>query len=367
MDQRLTLLSSNVVNYSLDVKKGDIVLITINSTKARELVKNLIKDIHLKGGISYTKIIDDDINAFAMSLIEKDGIKLYADYKDFEVDHYDCFINIRYSQNDFINKNLKSKVRKDFGEATKEADDIRINKRRWVLLNYPSILDAHKAKMTNHEFYNHALDVMTFDYKKMCEDIQPLKKLLESTNKVHLVTPTTDLTLSIKDIPKIPCCGEYNLPDGEIYTAPVKDSVNGYITFNTPCPYQGYIYNNVKLTFKDGKIIDATCNEDSTRLNEIFDIDEGSRYVGEFAIGLNPLIKDPIGDILYDEKIIGSIHLTPGRCYENASNGNDSSIHWDMVMIETSKYGGGKMYFDDVLVRENGLWVIKELLHLNYN
>ena len=188
---------------------------------------------------------------------------------------------------------------------------------------------------------------------------------MEKTDRVRIVAPNTDITFSIKGIPAIPCCGEYNIPDGEIFTAPVKDSVNGTITFNTPCPYQGNIYTNVSLTLKDGKIVQAMCNEDNQSLNHIFDSDEGARYIGEFAIGLNPKILHPMGDILFDEKIIGSIHFTPGRAYREAFNGNISSIHWDMVLIEREEYGGGELYFDDVLIRKNGKFMLPELEPLN--
>jgi aminopeptidase len=166
-------------------------------------------------------------------------------------------------------------------------------------------------------------------------------------------------------MPIIPCTGECNIPDGEIFTAPIKNSVNGKITYNTPSPYHGNIYNHVSLEFKDGKIVNATCDEGDDKINEIFDTDEGSRYIGEFAIGLNPKILKPVGDILFDEKIIGSIHFTPGMAYKEAYNGNDSDIHWDLVLIEREEYGGGKLYFDDKLVRENGKFVLDELKHLN--
>ncbi|MFL6517451.1 MAG: aminopeptidase, partial [Bacillus sp. (in: firmicutes)] len=155
-----------------------------------------------------------------------------------------------------------------------------------------------------------------------------------------------------------------NIPDGEVYTAPVRDSVNGVVTYNTPSPYQGFTFENVKLTFRDGKIVEAESN-DSSRINKIFDTDEGARYVGEFAIGVNPFILNPMQDILFDEKIAGSFHFTPGQCYDDAFNGNHSNIHWDMVNIQRPEYGGGEMYFDDVLIRKDGLFVIPELEVLN--
>ena len=221
--------------------------------------------------------------------------------------------------------------------------------------------------MTSREFSQYALDVMTVDYRKMSDLIRPLKKLMDKTDKVRIVSPGTDLTFSIKGMGSIPCVGEMNIPDGELYSAPVKNSVNGIITYNTPSPYQGRVYNNVSLEFKDGKIINATCSEDNAKLNEIFNTDEGARYIGEFSLGFNPKILYPMGDILYDEKILGSLHFTPGQAYKDCYNGNDSGIHWDMVLIQRKDYGGGEIYFDDVLIRKDGMFVLEELKPLNFD
>ena len=365
--EKLKKLSNTIINYSLDIKKNDKVLITVESLEPKELVKQLIKDIISNEGIPFVKIIDKEINSLLLTNTNDERIKTLSKIEEFEVDNYDAFISIRYSTNEYESHNVLSETRRKIGNAIGKIHDIRINKRKWVLLNYPSKLDAYLSKMTYDEFKEFSFDVMTFDYEKMYEDIKPLKELMEKTNKVRIKSPNTDITFSIKNIPVIPCCGKYNIPDGEIYTAPIKDSVNGIITYNTPSPYNGNIYNNVSLEFKDGKIINATCDNDNNSLNEIFDTDEGSRYIGEFAIGINPMILKPMGDILYDEKIIGSIHFTPGRCYEDADNGNKSSIHWDMVLIQREEYGGGELYFDDVLIRKDGIFVIDELKHLNYH
>lgn len=366
MDERLKKLSETIVTYSLKVKKNEKVLITCTS-ECKPLVKELIKDIVKVGGVPSLEVIDNEMNALLMELTSDERIDLLTKQEKFKVDEFDCFIKIRYVENEYNEKNVLPSIRKKIGLSLEPYSDIRINERRWVLLNYPSNLDAFKSKMTDDEFYNYAMDVMTVDYKKMDELIEPLKKLMEKTDKVRLVAPNTDISFSIKDIPVIPCCGESNIPDGEIFTAPVKDSVNGTITYNTPCPYQGNIYTGVSLTFENGKIIECHCNEDNDSLKKIFDTDEGARYVGEFSLGLNPKIMHPMGDILYDEKIIGSIHFTPGRAYREAFNGNTSAIHWDMVLIMREDYGGGEVYFDDVLIRKDGLFVLDELKPLNYN
>lgn len=366
MDERLKKLSKTIVNYSLEVKEKDRVLITTQTSEPNPLIKCLVEEIAKNKGIPFVKIIDPEISALVSELTDDNKIEQLKIHKQFEVDNFDCFISIRYSTNDFENNNVDPDIRKKVGKSTMKIDDIRINDRRWVLLNYPSRLDAYKANMKTSDFYDYAIDAMTFDYSRLYKDIHPLKELMENTKKVRLVGPNTDITFSIEGMPAIPCCGKCNIPDGEIYTAPIKNSVNGIITYNAKSPYQGYVFDNISLKFKDGKIIDATASSNNEKLNEIFDADEGARYIGEFAIGLNPLIEDPMGDILFDEKIVGSIHFTPGRSYKDAYNGNESSIHWDLVLIQRKEYGGGEMYFDDKLIRKDGIFVIPELKHLNY-
>lgn len=367
MQEDLRKLAQTIVGYSLEIKEGENVLITTNSTKTSPLIKELLPEIaSKKAGISI-KIIDIEFDSYIKELANEKIIENIANEKKYEVEHFDAFINIRYIDNDYEQKNITKDIKKEIAIATEDYDDIRINQRKWVLLNYPSHLDAYKAKMKNEEYFHYALDVMNVDYQQMYENIKPLEELMKKTDKVRIVSPNTDITFSIKGIPVIPCCGKSNIPDGEIFTAPIRDSVNGRITYNTPSPYQGTIFNQVSLTFKDGRIIECHSSQDEEKLKEIFDTDEGARYIGEFSLGLNPKILDPMGDILYDEKIIGSIHFTPGRCYDEADNQNHSAIHWDLVLIQREEYGGGELYFDDVLIRKNGLFVLKELEHLNYH
>lgn len=365
MDERIKKLSNTIVNYSVDIKENDRVLIQYESSRCNPLVKCLISDIYKNKAIPFVKLLDNELNSLIMEGANSKVINEMYNMKKYEVDNFDVFIRICYTENEYEDKDIKTSIRKELGEATQELDDIRINKRRWTLLNYPSLVDAYKAHMKYDEFYNYALDVMTVDYKSMNEKMKPLKELMEKTDKVRILGPNTDLTFSIKGLPAIPCAGTANIPDGELYTAPVKDSVNGVITYNTPSPYNGNIFNNIRLEFKDGRIIKCEASNDNDKLEEIFNTDEGARYVGEFSLGFNPIIKNPMGDILYDEKIMGSLHFTPGRCYEDCDNGNISSIHWDLVLIQTPEYGGGEVYFDDVLIRKDGKFVLDSLKGLN--
>ncbi len=367
MNEKFEILAETIVNYSIKVEEKENILITVEKGVSEDLINKLIEKILQKNAGVLVKIIDNEISAFLNSKLTENQILLSRANLEHEVKTYNSFITICYSTNDHENKNVNLKMLNKYHEITENLDDIRINKKKWVLLNYPSLLDAHKAKMTTKEFFDFALDTMCFDYHKLYDLMLPLKELMEDTDKVRIVSKNTDITFSIKAMPAIICAGEFNIPDGEVFTAPIKTSVNGKITYNTPSPYRDNVYNNISLEFKDGKIINATCNEDNDKLNEIFDTDEGSRYIGEFAIGINPLIRKPMGDILFDEKIYGSIHFTPGMAYAEAFNGNKSAIHWDLVLIQTKDYGGGEIYFDDVLIRKDGKFVIDSLKPLNFD
>lgn len=361
---KLNKLAHTIINYSLNLKEGSKVNVSFVK-EAELLVEELIKESKKIGATLILEEYNPKLDALLADTNNDQRIELIRRQKEFNVNNFEAFIAIRYTYNDYETKNTPKDMLINLGKKTQKEDDIRINERDWVLLNYPSPLDAYKAKMTTTDFNKFALDVMTVDYKQMSDDIKPLKELMEKTDKVRIVSPKTDLTFSIKGMPAIPCTGEKNIPDGELYSAPIKDSVNGTITYNTPSPYQGNIYNEVSLTFKNGKIINATCDGDNTKLNEIFDTDEGARYVGEFSLGFNPKILYPMGDILYDEKILGSLHFTPGRCYADCDNGNVSAIHWDMVLIQREEFGGGEIYFDDILIRKDGKFILDELKQLN--
>ena len=364
----LKKLASTIINYSLDVKENEFVLIETGFI-AKPLVKELVKEINNKKANVYVRYNDSETSNLIEEKTKGEKIDFLYDLGKFDVEHFDCFIKIRCNNNDYDSKNIPTEITKEIGSRLKDINDIRINERKWVLLNYPTNVDSYKAKMNYDEFYDFCMSAMCYDYKKMNDDIKPLKELMEKTDEVRIVSPETDLRFSIKNMPAISCVGNMNIPDGELYTAPVKESVNGYIKYNTLSPYQGYVFEGIKLTFKNGKIIEATCDNKKyqEKLEEIFNTDEGARYVGEFSLGFNPMILHPMGDILYDEKIMGSLHFTPGCCYRDCDNGNKSSIHWDLVLIQREDYGGGSIYFDHRLIRKDGKFVLEELKNLNKN
>lgn len=366
MDSRIKLLASNLINYSCKVEKGEKVLIHYIGDSTKLLAKELVNEVYKAGGIPFLDTTDVRLQRELLLQASQEQLELMASWDCLRMNTMDCYIGIRGSDNVSELSDVPSDKMGLYDKyySTPVHHDIRVPKTKWVVLRYPNNAMAQLANTSLDAFEKFYFDVCTLDYSKMSLAMDPLVELMNRTDKVRIVGEGTDLTFSIKDIPTIKCAGELNIPDGEIFTAPVKTSINGKITYNTPSIFQGFTYENICFEFKDGKIINATAN-DTTRINAVLDIDEGARYIGEFAIGVNPYILKPMKDTLFDEKIMGSIHLTPGNCYDEAYNGNKSDIHWDLVYIQTPEYGGGEIYFDDVLIRRDGLFVLPELLNLN--
>jgi len=293
-----------------------------------------------------------------------DHAELVRDLELARMKRMQAYIAIRGSDNFSENSDVPADRMALYSKTTRPVQDWRVNKTRWCVLRWPSPSMAQAANMSTEAFENFYFDVCTMDYPKMARAMLPLQKLMNKTDRVHLKSPGTDLQFSIKGIGALLAEGKRNIPDGEVFSCPVKDSVRGVIQYNTPSIYQGTKFENIRLEFKDGKIIKATSNNNK-RLNEILDTDPGARYVGEFSLGFNPYILNPMCDILFDEKIAGSLHFTPGQAYEDADNGNRSAVHWDMVLIQRPEWGGGEVWFDGKLIRKDGLFLPKELQPLN--
>lgn len=364
-DTRLQKLAYNLVNFSIRLKEGEKVWINAKACDY-QFVNHIIKEVYRVGGYPFVVIENDRITRELLKGLTPEMVKLQAKIDGDKMRQMDAFIGIRGTNNDNelsdVPADKMSLYSTEYSYPVHH--QIRVKDTKWVVLRYPTPAMAEMSGMSTEAFEDFYFDVCNLDYSKMDKAMNPLQELMNKTDKVRIVAPNTDLTFSIKGIPAIKCAGNMNIPDGEIYTAPVKDSVNGTITYNVASQEGGIKYEDISLTFKDGKIVKATSNH-TEEINKVFDTDEGSRYVGEFAIGVNPYIVKPMGDILFDEKISGSIHFTPGCSYDDAPNGNQSAIHWDLVLVQTKEYGGGEIYFDDVLIRKDGLFVLDELKCLN--
>lgn len=364
MDIRDKKLADMLVDYSCEIMAGEKVLIEYEGSDVANLVKEIVKNVYAAGGKPYVNINDSAIRRQLLLGADEEQLKFYADCKLMEMQGMDAYIAIRSGDNTSELSDVPAEKTNMYEKIMGPVLDYRVEKTKWVVLRYPNSSMAQLAGTSTESFADFYYDVCTLDYKKMSDAMDALVELMNKTDKVHLTGPGTDLTFSIKDIPAIKCDGKCNVPDGEVYTAPVKESMNGVISYNTVSQEQGFTFDNIRFEIKDGKIVEATANN-TERINALLDTDEGARYFGEFAIGVNPYILHPMKDTLFDEKIAGSFHLTPGMCYEDAPNGNKSAVHWDLVMIQRPEYGGGEIYFDDVLIRKDGLFTVPELAALN--
>jgi aminopeptidase len=369
LDPRYTKLASLLINYSTAVTPGDTVLIEAIDIP-HDFTKELVRVCAAAGGRPLVLLKSNEINRALMLSGSPEQWATIADVEKLQMERAQCYIGLRGNPNVSEISDVPSDKQKLYEQSVwnRVHRDIRINKTRWVVLRWPTPSMAQMAEMSTEAFEEFFFNVCTLDYAKMGRAMEPLLALMQRTDKVRIKGPRdTDLTFSIKGIPAKPCRGDRNIPDGECFTAPVKTSVNGVIHYNCPSLYRGVTHNDVRLVFKDGKIVDAT-SSDTKHLNEVFDTDEGSRYVGEFAIGFNPYCTKPMKDILFDEKIAGSIHFTPGQAYEECDNGNRSAIHWDLVLRQdpaAPPTGGGELYFDDKLIRKDGRFLLPELDGLN--
>lgn len=364
-DPRIQQLAANLAGYSIDVQPGEHVLIEMIGPE-RELLKALVEEVAKRGGHPHVEIEDRGVTRALLRHAGPEMMRTWAAYELERMKRMQGYIGIRSGDN----VNELSDVPEDkmalYDSLHRHPIHLeqRVKHTKWVVLRYPNASMAQLSGRSTEAFEDFYFDVCNLDYAKMDRAMDPLHALMKKTDKVRITAPGTDLSFSIKGIGAKKCAGARNIPDGEVYSCPIRDSVNGTIVYNTPSVYNGFTYEKIAFTFQNGKIVKATAN-DSERINALLDTDEGARYIGEFSLGFNPYILHPMKDTLFDEKIAGSLHFTPGQAYEDCDNGNRSAIHWDLVLIQRPEYGGGDIYFDDVLIRQDGLFVLPELAGLN--
>lgn len=363
-------LARMLVGYSVKARPGDLVYIHVSGTDALSLGAACVEETTRAGAAPYLHFTDAEIQRKFLHTASEEVLTRLAQFELKQMQDATCYIGIRGSQNIFESSDVPRENQDRYNRIIVKPVHLeeRIKRTRWVVLRYPTESFAQMANRSTEAFRDFFYDVCLVDYAQMKKDVEPLRQRMDRTDQVRLVGPGTDLTFSIKDIPSIPCTGEINVPDGECFTAPVRDSVNGMVTFNCPSVQQGQAFDNVKLRFENGRVVEATAADatQTEKLNEVLDQDEGARYLGEFAIGFNPRIMHPMRDILFDEKIAGSFHMALGQCYDEASNSNQSALHWDLVTIQRPDYGGGEIWFDGELIRKDGQFLPEELKALNW-
>jgi aminopeptidase len=361
-DPRLEALAGNLLDYSLKLGSGEKVLIE-GEAGSVDLMIALVEAAYRRGAVPFVDYGEPRLRRAWLLGADREQMDRRVGWETQRARDLDASVFIMAGDN----ASQLADVPGGAMEASRLANEPLMSlylAKKWVLLRFPTAAAAQAAGMSTEAFEDFCLEVCTIDYARMDKAMDPLVELMSRTDRVRVTAPGTDVAFSIKGIPVLKAAGTNNIPDGEVYTAPVRDSVNGTVLFNTPSLEDGTTFEGVRLTLRDGRIVEAEANEQS-KLQQILDTDEGARYLGEFALGLNPLIKRPMKDTLFDEKICGSLHLTPGRAYEDADNGNRSSVHWDLVLIQTPQWGGGEICFDDLLVRKDGRFVLPELEGLN--
>lgn len=362
-DDRLDKLAAILTGYSTQLKRKEKVLIEAFDVPD-EMTIALIREARKRGAIPMVQIYRTRVNRELAREADDAQITLQAKHELGRMKQMDAYIGIRGSHNITELSDVPVDRMKLIARKMRPVQDQRVEKTKWVVLRWPTGSMAQLAGMSTEAFEDFFFQVCTLDYRKLQPGMKALKKLMEKTKTVEIRGPGTELRFRIDGIPAVICGGDRNIPDGEVFTAPVRDSVNGFVTFNVPSIYQGTGFDNIRLEFENGRIVKATSNQ-TKKLNQVLDSDAGARYIGEFSLGFNPHILHPMRDILFDEKIAGSFHFTPGQAYETADNGNRSQVHWDMVSIQRAEYGGGEIYFDGKLVRKAGEFVMPTLRSLN--
>ncbi len=362
-DKRNEILAKQLIDYSIGVQPGQVLYLESKGKESLELAKEIIRYTTEKGGMPFWFYNDESLLRQFVNGADESQIRKQAEVHLEIMKRADAYIGLRGSDNPFDMADIPQSQIERFNKLFYHPVHLeqRVKHTKWVVLRFPNNAMAQLAETSQEKFEDFYYRVCCLDYAKMSKAMDPLVELIDKTDRVRIKAPGTDLTLSIKGISIEKCDGRRNIPDGEVYTAPVRDSVNGTIAYNTPSLYQGVIYTGISFKFKDGKIIDAKADANTDKLNEILNTDEGARYVGEFAIGVNPFIMEPMKDTLFDEKIAGSFHFTPGQCYDEAPNGNQSAIHWDLVQIQRPEYGGGEIWFDDKLIRKDGIFTDEKM------
>ncbi|MDR1262173.1 MAG: aminopeptidase [Oscillospiraceae bacterium] len=364
-DPRIETLARNLINYSCAVKPGERVLIHSIGVQPM-LVNALIRETYKAEGQPFVWLNEPSVQRELLMNATDDQFTKMAELDAAVMSSMQAYIGIRSGDNGYemadVSDERMSAYSRLYGKPVHSL--IRVPQTKWVVLRYPAPSMAQQAEMSTAAFEDFYFNVCNLDYAKMSRAMDALVKRMENTDKVRLIGPGTDLSFSIKGLPAIKCDGKLNIPDGEVFTAPVRGSVNGTLRYNTSSLYQGTSFDNISFRFENGRIVEASSSE-TLRMNAILDTDEGARFVGEFAIGVNPYINKAMNDTLFDEKIAGSFHFTPGNAYDDCDNGNKSAIHWDLVCIQTAEKGGGEIYFDGQLVRKGGLFVTDDLKCLN--
>ena len=356
LDLRARKLAQLAVRYSIKVKPKQKVVISGTSNSIPFLTE-LYKEIILQGAFPIVKISLPNTNDFFFKYADKNQIEFFPQYWFDTIKQSQAYIGV------FTEENTKELTSADSEKITKREkitnpiSDYIVNGRpniKRVTIAYPCLSHAIESEMSLTEWENFVYSSCLIDWKKFGKKLDKLNQRFEKSNSVHLLGENVDLKFSIKGKNSIADKGEENMPGGEIYMAPVRERLNGWIKFEYPAIYSGKEVTDIYLKFKDGKVIEFNASKNLDLLKAVLETDENSSYVGEFGIGCNPKINKFTKNLLFDEKISGTIHLALGMAYKDNKGGNDSSVHWDIVK-DMSK---ASIILDKKIIQKNGKWRI---------
>lgn len=366
-DPRIARLATLLLDHSCQIQSGENVLIEAFDLPEPTLVCQLVELAAARGARPLVSYKNNEVLRSVYRTATAESMQLAARFERQRMEAVQAYIGIRGAANSdqFADVPLERMAcfQKHWWQPVHS--EVRVPRTRWVVLRYPTHAMAQAAHMSTAAFEDFYFDVCTADYAQMARDQAPLVHRMLVADQVHITGPGTDLKFSIRGMNVRPCHGQRNIPDGEVFTAPVCDSVEGTIRYNAPSRYQGVVFENIEFRFQQGRIVDATAGAATAQLNQILDSDDGARYVGEWSLGCNNRIRRPMLDTLFDEKIGGSLHFTPGNAYDECDNGNRSSVHWDLVLMQTPEHGGGQVWLDGQLLRQDGRFVPDDLQGLN--
>jgi aminopeptidase len=369
-DPRLDQLAKTMLDHSLGIEPGDLFEIQA-VIAAKPLVAAIFKEAAARGAYPVLRWQDEEVNRLGFACLDPDNpassrfVETETGWEMHRWQDLKARLNIRGPDNDHESSRIDHRRRSLSGKIREPLQQLIVNERRWVLFEWPTAALAQKAGMACDDYFDFCLAVSLIDYARLEKAEQALARRMEQADQVRVIAPGTNLGFSIRGMPAVCCCGRRNIPDGEVYTAPLRDSACGRITYNVSSSYWGRRFDNISLEFEQGRIVRAAAAGEASEISKILDTDPGARYIGEFSFGVNPLIRRPVGSTLFDEKITGSIHLTPGDAYARADNGNRSQIHWDLIQVQQPAFGGGEIWFDGELIRRDGIFLPPDLADLN--
>jgi len=354
LDLRTRKLAQLAVRYSVDVKPGQTIIIS-GGAEAIPFITELYKEIILQKAHPIVKVIIPNVDDFFFKYATKEQIEKFPDYWFDTIKKADAYISIYTDENTRQLSSANPKKITARQKVLKPISNYVVNERdkiKRVTIAYPCSAHAQEAEMSLTEYENFVYTACLQDWKKLLKQVNKILNKFKKGKSVHLLGENVDLKFQIHGDKAIADNGEENMPGGEIFMSPVRESLNGWIKFEYPAIEIGKEVTDIFLRFENGKVIESSASKNEDFLKQMLGTDENASYVGEFGIGMNPKINKFTKNLLFDEKIRGTIHLALGMAYKENGGGNDSAIHWDIV----KDMHKAKIILDGKIVQEKGKW-----------